>query len=353
MIYIVMRSTYSAISHVEPSHGTIICDSVDFRTGSTFDILKHVAVRDLVVFSAVSDDSKAMVDGFFLHHWEKALRNFVPNVTAFRDVLRASHSVISGSLALWFVSGGATTWTPNDCDIYCPNGEAESISLFLRTHAGYIPDDRKPDFFKSETESHYDGSEDPRINPSIDSVLHLCQYPGRTIDIIESSGLSALEPLPRFWSTFLPNYVSADTFCVPFPYNTLASRGCLTLGNKPVIAPVLRAMEKYKDRGFVITDFSQNITPSIQRGYPLIAEGCDNNPYCPHTWRHFGDRWCLQYSFDEGNGTGWPADEQTTKWRYGGEKCASCEHSSSFEVSSVAIKDIGEYTELKLALVPP
>lgn len=325
---------------IEPSQGTIICDAVDFRNGSTFDILRHVSVRDLVVFSTTSEASKLMVDSFFLHYWEKALRNFVANVTAFRDMLRASRSVVSGSLALWFVSGGAASWSPNDCDIYCPNGEAESISLFLRTHADYVADEKKPDFFRSEIRSLYDDSDDPRINPSINSVLHLRQYAGRSIDIIESSSSSALEPLPRFWSTFLANYVSADTFCVSFPYTTLATRGCLTLGDN-VIAPVLRAMEKYKDRGYLITDFTQNITPSIERGYPLIAEGCDNNPYCPHVWRYFGDKWCLQYSFDEENGTSWPADEQTTRWRYGGTKCARCQRSSSFEVVTVPIRDIG------------
>lgn len=323
---------------LDASSGTIICDAVDIHNEDRSVVLRHLEVRDLVIISTISPEVKSLVDKHFVRNWEIALAAFVPSPRGLRDAMRASRAVISGSLALWFIIGGSDRWFSHDCDLYTPKGEATQIKAYLCSQAGYEPDKSRHDFVNDESDEYEDSSSpDPRANPSIASVTHLCNKSGRKIDIIESSGASPLFPLPRFWCTFLPNYVSADTLCCPYPYLTMRRQGCLCVADGAPIAPVLRAIEKYKDRRFIIGDFSANFSPYISRGYPKIqAQGCQFNPYCPHTRRYFGDKWCLQYCFGDGAASAL-VDDLTTRWRYGGNQCGVCNRHSSVEVDVVRL----------------
>lgn len=322
--------------YIDPRTGTILFDVVDLEDEDRSAVLKHLDVKDLVIISTLSLEVKAVVNNHFVRNLERTLASFVPSPLGLRDALRSSRAVISGSLALWFIIGGADCWFPHDCDIYTPLGEAEALHSYLRSHAGYEPDASRKDFVNDSSESEYEDSSspDPRANPSIASVQHLINGTRHKIDIIESSNASALFPLPRFWSTILPNYISADSLCCPYPFLTLRHQGCLCLADMAPVAPVLRAMEKYKDRHFVIRDFNANITPFISYRYPQISEGCQDNPYCPHTRRYFGDKWCLQFAFDDRAASA-PVDRYTTRWRYGSNQCGGCSRQSSFEVDVV------------------
>lgn len=249
-------------------------------------------------------------------------------------MMRCCDAVVSGSLALWFVTGCPTAWFPNDCDIYVPIGRVHDMVSYLRQEAGYGPDTDRKNFVREEED--YVEVTDPRANPSIESVTHYINKEGRRVDIIESREDSAVFPIPRFWCTFLSNIVGPDSFCVAYPFLTLRQRGCLSLAEGAPIPPVLRAIEKYKDRGYQIGDFTKNIDSAMAQAYPRIAsDGCRFNPYCPHTSRYFGDKWCLQFHFDEQNARQYEADVRTAQWRYGGTECGVCGSSSSFEVEVV------------------
>lgn len=314
--------------------GTILTGVMDTDDATPFSMMRHVRLKDLLIMSTVSNDIKRVVDDFLVHSWEQVLGRFVPNPAGFRAIIRANRAVISGSLALWYLCGqeSRTGWLPGDCDIYTPIGQAESMSHFLREHADYAIDTSRNRFKRSEGQAHlYDDNSDPRDNPSINSVEHLCNSHGNKIDIIESASDSALEPLPRFWSSLLANYISADSFCIPFPCLTLHSQGLLTIADGAPVIPVHRAMEKYKDRGYDVTEFADTILAIIHQLYPTISQDCSHNPYCPHTKRQFGDRWCLQYDFDGKNAEEWPIDAITVQWKYGGSPCGKCGRSSAFE----------------------
>lgn len=228
-------------------------------------------------------------------------------------------SVISGSVALWFLLGRPGQWEPHDLDIYCPIDCAKDLLSFLHDVEGYtdnaLQDQRRKDYAENARKA---------VNPSITSVAHLINGQGRRIDIIESSSSCALLPLPYFWTTFLPNYISARKLCLPYPIHTLHGYGCLTHASDiPRITD--RAVRKYVARGFRVSEFSEEATKEVIQAYPDILQSCDNNPYCPNTARSFGDRWCLQYTFQEKPGDAPEVlDAETPVWICGGSMCRSC-----------------------------
>lgn len=319
--------------HSSEKRGTIVCGLTGRENVDHGVVLNHIGVQELVLVSTLSSDVKSLVNKHFETSWERALKHFVPRPADLRAMMRSCSAVISGSLALWFVTGCPKSWFPNDCDFYVPVDRAKEMARYLRLEAGYEADGSRRDFNREEEE--YVNDDDPRANPSIESVAHFLNGAGKRVDIIESTEDSALLPIPRFWCTFLSNYVAADTFCVAYPFLTMRQKGCLCLAEGAPIPPVHRAMEKYKDRGFHIGDFTKNIDSVIAQTYPRIAsDGCKYNPYCPHTFRYFGDEWCLQYCFDERIGE-YDVNAKTAQWRYGGTECGVCGHSSSFEVEVI------------------
>lgn len=321
--------------------GTILGCAIEAETSSKDELLKHMSIKDMVVMSAISSDLQTMVSRHLKDSWEELLGHFFPCPSEFRDALRTSRSVVSGSVALWFVCGGPLSWFPNDCDIYTPLGESASVATFLQTRAGYSIDEEKMNWLLRNQNNLTMGDTDyPECDGAISviaSVLHLTnQTLGKYVDIIESNTVSSLQPIPRFWSTLQASYISADNLCVAYPYLTFNNIGCVTPTGYTPIRTVLDAILKYRKRGFIIDEFSSAVEKRVLSGFPGITPKCENNPYCPHALRFFGDKWCLQYAFDEKNFVSHPVDEFTVRWRYGGDACGICKRKYDSQIQTVS-----------------
>lgn len=280
-----------------------------------------------MLIAKISPDVKLLVDTELARLWNEKLQDFVSSPVDFRAILRNSRSVVSGSVALHFILDNPSSWNPGDCDVYVPAGSAFVVIDYLRHHEGY-------QFRNRSRQEHYGNLHFPSSLPAIMSIERLQRPDGKRIDVIESSTASALYPLPFFWSSHLVNYISADSICVTFPILTFQKR-CLLFPGSNHTSTALQA--KYEERGFRVSSFLENTSEEVQAAYPRMHDGCDDNPYCPHRFRFFGDEWCMQIVFDEEAGRTFGVDINSPFWRYGGRLCGGCSGTSDTTISSMQI----------------
>lgn len=260
------------------------------------------------------------------HRYDAALASFVRDPTGLRNTLRVTGSVISGSAALYILDvDRATKWYPNDLDIYAPITSAAIMVTYLVTVEGYEILDKPP------PESRYYSS------PGFNSVAHL-RRGDFEIDVIRSNTISALHPIPYFWSTHLMNYLTADAYCIAYPNDTLIGRGLLNpvqlIAHQYPLPRTMRTMKKYKARGYIFRSRPTAWDANAQ-------DECDSGPGCPRTVRYFGDNLCLMGSFgshaDAARGElTLPDPTRTVRWWRGGPTCGhKCMHSIFEDARSV------------------
>ena len=138
-----------------------------------------------------------------LHYrYTSALRTIGVNPPAFRNMLRITGSVISGSFAFAFLQR-RTDWRWNDVDIYVAVHRADEVLDYLEQAEGF----QKVDF--PDCEQYPD-------SVGIAKIVRLQKH-GIHIDLVVSTTHSSLYPLPFFWSTGLMNYVAADSYGCAYP----------------------------------------------------------------------------------------------------------------------------------------
>lgn len=188
-----------------------------------------------------------LVHNFLSRKYHIALLPYVTDPSAFRDVLRHSHSVISGSFALDFGLHGTTrpSFKVNDIDIY--SGVANSITIinYLRRQEGYlaIPLSISP---CSPWIDDYDGG--------IACVVRMLHPHGKKIDVICSARPSALHPLSYFWGTLVMSFLTSDGYCSAYHDMTVRGIGCIN-PSRLMTPRVKRCIKKYEERGFKIGQF--------------------------------------------------------------------------------------------------
>ncbi|KAL1941336.1 hypothetical protein VTO73DRAFT_7153 [Trametes versicolor] len=270
-------------------------------------------VRALQQWRTTSDRADHAASAILTQRFLTALSPFLRQPVVFRNILRLTSAIISGSTALHVLDiDRAHDWTPSDLDIYVPVHNARRLISYLCVEEGYSAYDT-------------DNSKYPYYPPSgMRGVTHL-RRSGLEIDIIQSSTRSALHPLPYFWSTHVMNYLTADSFCIAYPDFTLRGHGLFNpvqLVDFEYPRPrTLSVVKKYTDRGYCF------------RGRPLAwahdpGAECTSGPGCPHTQRHFGDEFCLMGSFHAGGAEqASPDGLYTVRWTRGGRACGGeCQH---------------------------
>lgn len=308
------------------SHPDVICANLPLLSADNkASSFEYLSFRDLVLVSTVSPSVKGLVDQFIHHKWLRVLSRFVDSPAELCNLLRRTRSVVSGSTTLHFILDEPRSWCPSDCDLYVPFGTSEIILRYLHEQEGYVEAPRRC----KRSEDYVEFNPPSRLNPSIHSVIHLYRSTGMKVDIIESYNASALLPIAYFWSTHVMNYASADTICVAYPSLTFNSRGCYS----PIVhSAVDSALVKYEARGFKLTSFAGNAGTDIRLMYPSLLDDCDMNPNCPHIFRSFGDKWCLQVFFGETGLEKRSLDAYVPQWRYGGTECGVCAADTDREV---------------------
>ncbi|KAI0054875.1 hypothetical protein BV25DRAFT_1789043, partial [Artomyces pyxidatus] len=276
------------------------------------DICYFLSLTDLSNLRAVNRRLRRLVHTHIESSWNQTLAPYVQSTEGFRDLLRESRSVISGSTVLYFALRGTPYregWTANDLDIYSPLSTAASVVDYLvqREHFTVIT--------RSVTRRRNKDVLQDYHNDALASVTTLQTPSGKKVDVITSTRNSPLLPLTYFWGTLVTNYMSADILCITYPHLTLDGIGIVN----PIRTPAGRAakcIEKYENRGFILVDFSQvqGVRHTVYNKTPF---------HCPQTYRTFQDDGCLIFHFSRDHPRNPSAlfPIYNPMWKYGGAHC--------------------------------
>ncbi|KAI0043917.1 hypothetical protein FA95DRAFT_1479777, partial [Auriscalpium vulgare] len=247
---------------------------------------------------------RCLINGFLTRAWNTTLEQHFHDALGFREILRVTGSIVSGSHALYFALRNTEwhQWQPSDLDVYCPVAAGLDLVEYLVRREGYKISNP---FEDSETRCLYQDV------GGIATVVTLRRTSGQKVDIIVGTGPSALATLTHFWGTAVINFISADTICVTYPRLTLRGVCCIST-RRHRVHRLRVCVLKYVARGFIVGGFSVNGVRSFH---------ASDDPYCPHTERSFFDNACLTIHF----GRDPPAIRGTPcvhpVWGYGGNNC--------------------------------
>ena len=235
--------------------------------------------------------------------YEELLSRFTEDVIGFREMMRETNCVISGSAALWFILGSPVEWTPRDLDILSPESKFATVVEFLTKLDGAV--------FHGAVEP----PEDPHPSEAY-SARTIITTPKGTLDVLKSSRESALFPIPYYWSTHLMNALTADALYCAYPALTLNGQGVYPAHAG---ATLNLKSERLHDRlGFsVYTDAGE-----IWEG----KEGCLGMVTCSRRQRFFGDERTFVVPLGKGTvktSVMWMAELGTAAWRLGGTGCGN------------------------------
>ncbi|EIM85261.1 uncharacterized protein STEHIDRAFT_111872 [Stereum hirsutum FP-91666 SS1] len=213
-------------------------------------VLSSLPIRHMQSLMLVNTGWRWLVQQFLSRKYHITLLPYIKDPSSFRDVLRRSHSVISGSFALEFSLHGTTRPPINVGDIEIYAGVANTITIIehLRREEGYlaIPLSILPCISYIDD---YDGG--------IAAVVRMLHPRGTKIDVICSLRISALHPITFFWSTAIMSFLTSDGFCSA--YHALTERGIACLNPSRDLTPrIRRCITKYEQRGFKIGRFDLN-----------------------------------------------------------------------------------------------
>lgn len=255
------------------------------------------------------------------NRYRAIVEQYVPDVLAFGDMLRACDAVVSGSAALAFCIG-PLHFHPNDLDIYTSRDTAANCVLWLRQYAGYVPFTEWPKgrFVADEdiaVETRYLGgrSEEEDETTGIKRVFQLVKD-GMRIDVIQSLG-SKFRPIARFWTTGLMNVMDDEGWLICYPSMMALSRTMISQECLDAERDMFDLVMKYRMRGFTVC--------SRHRSW-VGEDGCYGNGECAAIWRYVGDEYCMAEQFQSGpRMLPWLSGmKNVVTWRLGGD--SGCSH---------------------------
>jgi len=243
--------------------------------------------------------------------YHRELRRFVETPVSFRDVLRRSLGIVSGSVALHYLAE-PSGWVPGDMDVYAsPSGSAMIMD--------YLID--KENYNLTSVHNMYGG-----VGwSSRKSVLEVSKFerPGDSvkIDLITCVDSNLVTCITSFHSTVVMNILTADSVYSLYPRLTFMCRGFWGLAPRLTAYSQTThdAMDKYRRRGY-----------NIQIGTGSWKRPCGS--YCPVFVRRFDSVHTFHYVFCVSGESSIPASSAWTsvRWRLGIEcKNRFCTHSGS------------------------
>lgn len=247
----------------------------------------------MVLFGQLCIYFRVRVKNYLVRRWHATLSKWIDKPVLFRDCMRHTKSVISGSIALAFADGAE--WDSQDLDIYTPRGRGRDMLLSHLIHIeGY-----KVDAVTGDDEETPEPSVTPVYqNSQIKSVTKLSkqvyskalkQELTRRIDVIESAIQNSISPILRFHTSFVVNWITSDSINIAYPKLTFAHIGLVNdrINLDRPKEQIWR--DKYAERGFrMVRDTSE-----------LDQMSCGSA--CPAIWRSTDDVACMSVQFGDGD----------------------------------------------------
>ncbi|KAK7681745.1 hypothetical protein QCA50_015092 [Cerrena zonata] len=237
----------------------------------------------------------------------KTLSKVTAQPVAFRDMMRLTKAIITGSTALHYILRQPVEWQPSDLDLIVPLQSFEIALSFIVKLPGAIVR------FDSDDEAN---NAYPGLRRGYTRMVQVQTTYG-CIDVMQSSSRSPFNPLPSYWGTHVMNALTADSFICPYPKLTYRH---IALVKHRSQHPTITAVEhKYRSRGFTLY--------TSTRQFANLSESCHDFSACSGRDRYFGDYetlivpiWDVDY---RANDWAEPEAEFTTAWRLGGKACGN------------------------------
>ena len=308
-------------------YSNLQCLTVDFRVKCRKVkemIMEHCDIPTLFAFyhdSKWREEAGVELNG----RYEALLGRFTENVEGFREMMRKTNSVISGSAALWFLLSSPQEWIADDLDILVPESRFPEVVAFLTAMDGAV----------------LERMMEPVVWPYPSEACMaraIIRTPKGNLDVLQSRRESALYPIPFYWSTHLMNALTADALYCAYPALTLASQGMYPTHTGEFVGPLSEA--KHRNRGFTVHTRANEIWDG-----PDGSENCMGLSVCSRRQRYFGDD--RTFVVPLGRGTikstvAWMAEMGTAAWRLGGEGCgnARCLRGETFAAGLLLFENV-------------
>lgn len=253
-------------------------------------ILDYCTMAQITQIGRTSQSFRTRVRSYLARRFNNLLKYWVAKPIVFRDLMRETNTVVSGSTALAFALG--QDWGSKDLDLYTPFGTpcAKILKYLIKTEGYNLDLEREGEileheYFSPETAFHM------RIVHKLKKTIYpnddeTAEPQVRRIDLIESSSASAVVPIFRFHSTAVMNWIGADYLFMTYPKLTMNMK---SLVNETIRQPAEKEeiwINKYSARGFTFV-----------RGIRALGEPC--NAACPCIRRNTLDVGCLSAQFGD------------------------------------------------------
>ena len=265
-------------------------------------ILARLDMPNLVALSEKEDmEQLALEQIHIVHHL--TFSKFTTEVPAFRDMMRETGCIITGSTALHFLLKRPRDWVPGHVDIITPKGQFSNVlNHILREGGARLTD--------TVTASDIGQDLDQQTGTS---RLAKVQTDMAKFTVKESATLSPFHPIPFFWATHLMNALTSDACICAYPTLTLRKKTLVTNRQYSVLQHEIR---RYIAIGFTVFEKARHAAD--------VSETCADHILCSKRERMIGDR----YTFiipTAGIGlrdtVADLAEGRTTCWKLGGEHC--------------------------------
>lgn len=209
-------------------------------------------------FRSIAPKTDQAVGAYIGRRINKAFAPWIDTPLAFRQVMRSTHSIVSGSVALQAAIG--SSWSCNDLDVYVDAGSAKDIVInYLMGEESYIIIQER-EFPESRLLGRKPKGSMPWSMRWVTSVTELEKRVAtlrgevvRRIDVMQSVAHATL-PVASFSATWCMNWIGSDEIIVQYPRTTLVYAGILNWPCEIDTEEDAVWLAAYIGRGFKIVD---------------------------------------------------------------------------------------------------
>ena len=261
-------------------------------------ILSHL---DLATLLMLFNDKlwQRLIIKTFSKALNEMLRAFLPDASAFREVMRQTNTVISGPAGLWFLQRLPADWTPEDLDVITTNKCFDQVVDYLLGAGGCTLRERT----------------------RLLGGMHWNAFGGqvrlwtgrRHINILQSRTATALHTVAGYASTSLINALGADSFLTAYPSPTLCGRALVRVEPLQTLKEV---QDQHKKMGVIAVARARDLAN--------MRKGCRGSVLCGKTDRRVGDKECLMIQVGEGTPDALECFRKSeVTWTFGGLGCGN------------------------------
>ncbi|KAF5311405.1 hypothetical protein D9611_011594 [Ephemerocybe angulata] len=253
-------------------------------------ILAYLPLPDLISLSNVSSG-----EGEIKEHLRsrvcRALAKVGVDPESLLNVMRKTGAVISGSTALEVVVPGSCT--PNDINLYCPQGKAVETSDLLLEDDAYEKI-RSPEGARLSERIRVETFD---LNNGVSQILRFKHKSGASLNLMESLSHSPLAPIFFFHNTILMNCITSDEVISFYPLSTSSLTG---LKNNRSARPSTHSPEKLKK--WETWGFNIFTSCDADHANHVFWNPTPKHGFCHFEYRSTNDRHCARMTFSSVHG---------------------------------------------------